>query len=47
YVLSNLSDEEYCARITTVIKKKDIAQNSTMHAAALTGYLSMMMTLNS
>ncbi|GIY68582.1 hypothetical protein CDAR_21671 [Caerostris darwini] len=36
---SNLSDEEHCARITTVIKKKDIAQNLyDAYAAALTGY---------
>ncbi|GIY19540.1 hypothetical protein CDAR_606091 [Caerostris darwini] len=35
----NLSDEEHCARITTVIKKKDIAQNLyDAYAAALTGY---------
>ncbi|GIX68983.1 hypothetical protein CDAR_414981 [Caerostris darwini] len=27
----NLSDEERCARISTVIKKKDIAIISTMH----------------
>ncbi|GIY40767.1 hypothetical protein CDAR_395011 [Caerostris darwini] len=34
-----LSDEEHCARITTVIKKKDIAQNLyDAYAAALTGY---------
>ncbi|GIY58819.1 hypothetical protein CDAR_227611, partial [Caerostris darwini] len=36
---SNLSDEEQCARITTVIKKKDIAQNLyDAYAAELTGY---------
>ncbi|GIY06959.1 hypothetical protein CDAR_533261 [Caerostris darwini] len=36
---SNLSDEEHCARITTVIKKKDIAQNLyDAYAAAPTGY---------
>ncbi|GIX68920.1 hypothetical protein CDAR_529401 [Caerostris darwini] len=36
---SNLSDEEHCARISTVIKKKDIAQNLyDAYAAALTGY---------
>ncbi|GIX97353.1 hypothetical protein CDAR_178101 [Caerostris darwini] len=36
---SNLSDEEHCARITTVIKKKDIAQNLyDAYVAALTGY---------
>ncbi|GIY26711.1 hypothetical protein CEXT_304701, partial [Caerostris extrusa] len=36
---SNLSDEERCARISTVIKKKDIAQNLyDAYAAALTGY---------
>ncbi|GIY06733.1 hypothetical protein CDAR_578381 [Caerostris darwini] len=36
---SNLSDEEHCARITTVIKKKDLAQNLyDAYAAALTGY---------
>ncbi|GIY82855.1 hypothetical protein CDAR_305051 [Caerostris darwini] len=35
---SNLSDEENCARITTVIKK-DLAQNLyNAYAAALTGY---------
>ncbi|GIY20383.1 hypothetical protein CDAR_295931 [Caerostris darwini] len=35
----NLSDEERCARISTVIKKKDIAQNLyDAYAAALTGY---------
>ncbi|GIY56238.1 hypothetical protein CEXT_366141 [Caerostris extrusa] len=34
-----LSDEEHCARVTTVIKKKDIAQNLyDAYAAALTGY---------
>ncbi|GIY08177.1 hypothetical protein CEXT_536681 [Caerostris extrusa] len=36
---SNLSDEEHCASITTVIKKKDVAQNLyDAYAAALTGY---------
>ncbi|GIY89436.1 hypothetical protein CDAR_608301, partial [Caerostris darwini] len=36
---SNLSDEEHCARITTVIKKKELAQNLyDAYAAALTGY---------
>ncbi|GIY92810.1 hypothetical protein CEXT_195291 [Caerostris extrusa] len=36
---SNLSDEEHCARITTVIKKKDLAQNLyDTYAATLTGY---------
>ncbi|GIY23804.1 hypothetical protein CDAR_386041 [Caerostris darwini] len=36
---SNLSDEEHCARISTVIKKKDLAQNLyDAYAAALTGY---------
>ncbi|GIY70850.1 hypothetical protein CDAR_616501 [Caerostris darwini] len=36
---SNLSDEEHCARITTVIKKKDIAQNLyDAYGAALTGF---------
>ncbi|GIX74316.1 hypothetical protein CDAR_88771 [Caerostris darwini] len=36
---SNLSDEEHCARITIVIKKKDITQNLyDAYAAALTGY---------
>ncbi|GIY69252.1 hypothetical protein CEXT_259621 [Caerostris extrusa] len=36
---SNLSDEEHCAPITTVIKKKDLAQNLyDAYAAALTGY---------
>ncbi|GIX88736.1 hypothetical protein CEXT_203741 [Caerostris extrusa] len=36
---SNLSDKEHCARITTVIKKKDIAHNLyDAYAAALTGY---------
>ncbi|GIX68325.1 hypothetical protein CEXT_237331 [Caerostris extrusa] len=35
----NLSDEEHCARITTVIKKKDLAQNLyDAYAAALTVY---------
>ncbi|GIZ03311.1 hypothetical protein CEXT_276771 [Caerostris extrusa] len=35
----NLSDEEHCARITTVIKKKDIAQNLyDAYAAVLTVY---------
>ncbi|GIY66090.1 hypothetical protein CDAR_170321 [Caerostris darwini] len=35
----NLSDEEHCARISTVIKKKDLAQNLyDAYAAALTGY---------
>ncbi|GIY74303.1 hypothetical protein CEXT_372161 [Caerostris extrusa] len=35
----NLSDEEHYARITTVIKKKDLAQNLyDAYAAALTGY---------
>ncbi|GIX72561.1 hypothetical protein CDAR_5871 [Caerostris darwini] len=35
----NFSDEEHCARITTVIKKKDLAQNLyDAYAAALTGY---------
>ncbi|GIY66502.1 hypothetical protein CDAR_386811 [Caerostris darwini] len=34
-----LSDEERCARISTVIKKKDIAQNlHDAYATALTGY---------
>ncbi|GIY42024.1 hypothetical protein CDAR_210271 [Caerostris darwini] len=34
-----LSDEERCARISTVIKKKDIAQNFyDAYAAALTGH---------
>ncbi|GIY66501.1 hypothetical protein CDAR_386801 [Caerostris darwini] len=34
-----LSDEERCARISTVIKKKDIAHNLyDAYAAALTGY---------
>ncbi|GIY02764.1 hypothetical protein CDAR_588041 [Caerostris darwini] len=36
---SNLSDEERCARISTVIKKKDISQNLyDTYAAALTEY---------
>ncbi|GIY38641.1 hypothetical protein CDAR_227621 [Caerostris darwini] len=36
---SNLCDEEHCARITTVINKKDIVQNLyDAYAAALTGY---------
>ncbi|GIX83760.1 hypothetical protein CEXT_215041 [Caerostris extrusa] len=36
---SSLSDEERCARISTVIKKKDIAQNLyDAYAAALIGY---------
>ncbi|GIX69837.1 hypothetical protein CEXT_164651 [Caerostris extrusa] len=36
---SNLSDEEHCARITTVIKMKDLAQNLyEAYAAAMTGY---------
>ncbi|GIX75228.1 hypothetical protein CEXT_40861 [Caerostris extrusa] len=36
---SNLSDEERCARISTMIKKKDLAQNLyDAYAAALTGY---------
>ncbi|GIY79055.1 hypothetical protein CDAR_505771 [Caerostris darwini] len=36
---SNLSDEERCARISTVIKKKDIAQNLyDAYTAALSGY---------
>ncbi|GIX80427.1 hypothetical protein CDAR_53141, partial [Caerostris darwini] len=36
---SKLSDEEHCARITTVVEKKDIAQNLyDTYAAVLTGY---------
>ncbi|GIY58393.1 hypothetical protein CDAR_316491 [Caerostris darwini] len=38
---SNLSEEECCARISTVIKKKDLAQNlNDAYAAALTEYSS-------
>ncbi|GIX69819.1 hypothetical protein CEXT_55701 [Caerostris extrusa] len=36
---SNLSDKDRCARISTVIKKKDLAQNLyDAYAATLTGY---------
>ncbi|GIX70639.1 hypothetical protein CDAR_283691 [Caerostris darwini] len=40
---SNLSDEEHCARITTVIKKKNIAQN--LYDAMHMDFLPMMTTL--
>ncbi|GIX84106.1 hypothetical protein CEXT_262951 [Caerostris extrusa] len=37
--LSDLSDEERCARVTTATKKKDIAQNLyDAYAAVLIGY---------
>ncbi|GIY49309.1 hypothetical protein CDAR_283621 [Caerostris darwini] len=37
--LSNLSDEELCARITTVTKKKDITQNLYVaYPAVVTGH---------
>ncbi|GIY56008.1 hypothetical protein CEXT_730331 [Caerostris extrusa] len=43
-----LSEEERCARISTVTKKKDIAQNLyDAYAAALTDILQMMTTLKS
>ncbi|GIY89185.1 hypothetical protein CDAR_402381 [Caerostris darwini] len=39
--LTNLSDEERCARVTTATKKKDVAQNLyDAYAAGLTGHSS-------